>query len=51
MTGLIRRQTVIIVSAFQRHVLLLFEMQPGCENVLRNVLSLNQFSVLVTAGN
>lgn len=48
MTGLIRRQTVIIVSAFQRHVLLLFEMQPGCEN---NVLSLNQFSVLVTTGN
>ena len=47
MTGLIRRQTVIIVSAFQRHVMSLFEMQPGCEN---SVLSLNQFSVLVTAG-
>lgn len=47
MTGLIRRQTVIIVSAFQCHVALPFEIQLGCKN---NVLSLNQFSALVTVG-
>lgn len=40
--------TVIIVSAFQRHVVLLFEIQLDCKN---DVLSLNQFSALVTVEN
>lgn len=48
MTGLIRRQAVIIVSAFQRHVAPLFEIQLVWKN---NALSLNQFSALVTVGN
>lgn len=48
MTGLIRRQTVIIVSAFHHHEVPLFEIQLDFKN---NVLSLNQLSALVMVGN